>query len=137
MAEIPELKNQVATSGDAPVRYKVHWYRSTIFQILVVGGVFFCAPGMYNALSSLGAGGLATPWYANATAAAGYVFMAFLCITGGIIVSKIGVNASLLIASRGHHIRGEFVSEFEERDTMVSDVWFYHIWMHGWIDVCS
>lgn len=28
--------------------------------------------GMYNALSSLGAGGLATPWYANATAAAGY-----------------------------------------------------------------
>lgn len=27
---------------------------------------------MYNALSSLGAGGLATPWYANATAAAGY-----------------------------------------------------------------
>lgn len=27
---------------------------------------------MYNALTSLGAGGLATPWYANATSAAGY-----------------------------------------------------------------
>lgn len=27
---------------------------------------------MYNALSSLGAGGLATPWYANATTAAGF-----------------------------------------------------------------
>ncbi|KAL0946515.1 hypothetical protein HGRIS_012731 [Hohenbuehelia grisea] len=56
---------------------------------------------MYNALSSLGAGGLATPWYANATAAAGYVFMAVLCIIGGIIVSKIGVRASLLISSTG------------------------------------
>ncbi|KAJ7137687.1 major facilitator superfamily domain-containing protein [Mycena epipterygia] len=104
MAEaIPELKNfdaQAVGLETAP-RYKVHWYRSTVFQIIVVGGVFFCAPGMYNALSSLGAGGLATPWYANATAAAGYVFMAFMCITGGIIVSKIGVNASLLIASTG------------------------------------
>ncbi|KAF7311401.1 MFS general substrate transporter [Mycena kentingensis (nom. inval.)] len=92
--QAPELKSDAQT-------YKVHWYRSTIFQIIVVGGVFFCAPGMYNALSSLGAGGLATPWYANATAAAGYVFMAVLCITGGIIVSKIGVNASLVIASTG------------------------------------
>ncbi|KAJ6597271.1 major facilitator superfamily domain-containing protein [Mycena vulgaris] len=104
MAEIiPELKGNVVTPVDldAAPRYKVHWYRSTLFQIVVVGGVFFCAPGMYNALSSLGAGGLATPWYANATAAAGYVFMAFMCITGGIVVSKIGVNASLLIASTG------------------------------------
>lgn len=72
---------------------------------------------MYNALSSLGAGGLATPWYANATAAAGYgafmpriylacanpdaVFMAFFCVVGGIIVSKIGVKMALTISSTG------------------------------------
>lgn len=85
----------------APAPYKVYWFRSTIFQILVVGGVFFCAPGMYNALTSLGAGGLATPWYANATAAAGYVFMAVFCLIGGIIVSKIGVRAALWISSTG------------------------------------
>lgn len=101
MASTPELKSDVTAPAEAGPPYNVHWYRSTVFQILVVGGVFFCAPGMYNALSSLGAGGLATPWYANATAAAGYVFMAFMCITGGIVVSKIGVNASLLIASTG------------------------------------
>ncbi|KAK7038030.1 MFS general substrate transporter [Favolaschia claudopus] len=103
---VPELKQDVAESSypeaaSSPAPYKVHWFRSTIFQIVVVGGVFFCAPGMYNALSSLGAGGLATPWYANATTAAGFAFMAFLCLTGGIIVSKIGVNASLFIASTG------------------------------------
>ncbi|KAK7467437.1 hypothetical protein VKT23_004491 [Stygiomarasmius scandens] len=56
---------------------------------------------MYNALSSLGAGGLATPWYANATAAAGFAFMAFFCLIGGIIVSKIGVRWALLISSTG------------------------------------
>ncbi|KAL4264837.1 unc-93 family protein [Pleurotus pulmonarius] len=83
------------------IHQKIHWFRSTTFQVLVVGGVFFCAPGMYNALSALGAGGLATPWYANATAAAGYVFMAFMCIVGGIIVGKIGVRMSLLISSTG------------------------------------
>ena len=85
--------------GDLPLNRKVHWYRSTITQILVIGGVFFCAPGMYNALSGLGAGGLATPYWANATAAAGYVFMAFMCIVGGILVSKIGVRWSLLVRS--------------------------------------
>ncbi|KZV65317.1 MFS general substrate transporter [Peniophora sp. CONT] len=88
--------------GEQPTMYrKVHWYRSTIMQILVIGGVFFCAPGMYNALSGLGAGGLATPYWANATAAAGYVFMAFMCIIGGIVVSKLGVRWSLLISSTG------------------------------------
>ncbi|ESK94197.1 duf895 domain membrane protein [Moniliophthora roreri MCA 2997] len=86
--------------------YKVHWFRSTIFQVIVVGGVFFCAPGMYNALANLGAGGLATPWYANATAAAGYVFMAFFALIGGIIVSKIGPQLALLISSTGDIIYG-------------------------------
>ncbi|THH11682.1 hypothetical protein EW146_g7968 [Bondarzewia mesenterica] len=84
-----------------PANVKTHWYRSSLFQIWIVGCVFFCAPGMYNALSSLGAGGLATPWYANATAAAGYVFMAVLCITGGLLVSKIGLTKALLISSTG------------------------------------
>lgn len=84
-----------------PLNRKVHWYRSTITQILIIGGVFFCAPGMYNALSGLGAGGLATPYWANATAAAGYVFMAFMCIVGGIVVSKLGVRWSLLVRGTG------------------------------------
>ncbi|KAF7295582.1 MFS general substrate transporter [Mycena indigotica] len=96
--QILELRNDGLGPSE---RRKVHWFRGTVFQIFVIGGVFFCAPGMYNALTSLGAGGLATPWYANATAAAGYAFMAVLCVTGGIIVSKIGVKPSLLISSTG------------------------------------
>lgn len=34
-----ESQVQVA---DVPQRYQVQWFRGTIFQILVVGGVFFC-----------------------------------------------------------------------------------------------
>ncbi|KAK1236418.1 hypothetical protein PQX77_000358 [Marasmius sp. AFHP31] len=101
---VPQLTSADMKEVQAP--YKVHWFRSTIFQVLVVGAVFFCAPGMYNALANLGAGGLATPWYANATAAAGYVFMAFFALIGGIIVSKIGPNLALLISSTGDLVYG-------------------------------
>ncbi|KAK0497056.1 hypothetical protein EDD18DRAFT_1352909 [Armillaria luteobubalina] len=112
------------TQADARNDMKVYWFRSTIFQIIVVGGVFFCAPGMYNALSSLGAGGLATPWYANATAAAGYVFMAVLCIVGGIIVSKIGVRWALLVSSiisgmtdgLMYSVEGPIITSYPEED---------------------
>ncbi|EEB96689.1 hypothetical protein MPER_04133 [Moniliophthora perniciosa FA553] len=90
--------------------YKVHWFRSTIFQVIVVGGVFFCAPGMYNALANLGAGGLASPWYANATAAAGYVFMAFFALIGGIIVSKIGPQLALLNGTQWFLMLGSILS---------------------------
>ncbi|KAL0581104.1 hypothetical protein V5O48_000893 [Marasmius crinis-equi] len=99
---VPQLTNE----KDVQAPYKVHWFRSTTFQVVVVGMVFFCAPGMYNALANLGAGGLATPWYANATAAAGYVFMAFFALVGGIIVSKIGPRLALLISSTGDIVYG-------------------------------
>lgn len=38
---------------------KVHWYRSTLWQTIVVGVASFLAPGVYNALAATGAGGLA------------------------------------------------------------------------------
>ncbi|KAF9259715.1 MFS general substrate transporter [Marasmius fiardii PR-910] len=109
IASVPRLDNDYEDGQKSEVEvpsYKVHWFRSTSFQVVVVGMVFFCAPGMYNALSSLGAGGLASPWYANATAAAGYVFMAFFALIGGIIVSKIGPRLALLISSTGDVVYG-------------------------------
>ncbi|KAE9382381.1 hypothetical protein BT96DRAFT_1010745, partial [Gymnopus androsaceus JB14] len=54
VSTIPELTNDSKTA---------------VASYLYIGSE---APGMYNALTSLGAGGLATPWYANATSAAGY-----------------------------------------------------------------
>jgi hypothetical protein len=40
-------------------RAKVHWFRSTLIQVMIVGSVSFLAPGAYSALASTGAGGLA------------------------------------------------------------------------------
>lgn len=43
----------------APERF-LHIYRSCLFQIIVVGLVAFCEPGIWTALNNLGAGGNAT-----------------------------------------------------------------------------
>lgn len=37
-----------------------HHYRSCLFQIIVVGLVAFCEPGIWTALNNLGAGGNAS-----------------------------------------------------------------------------
>jgi hypothetical protein len=38
---------------------KVHWYRGTTAQTIIVGVASFLAPGAYAALAATGAGGLA------------------------------------------------------------------------------
>lgn len=42
------------------------WYRTTLFNAFVVGGVGFFAPGLWNAMSALGAGGAESPYLVNA-----------------------------------------------------------------------
>ncbi|KAK4703644.1 hypothetical protein P7C70_g2577, partial [Phenoliferia sp. Uapishka_3] len=103
----PDIKETAVASLDSDsdastgVWERVHWFRGVQWQIWIIGCVFLCAPGMYNALSNLGAGGLATPYWNNASAAAGYVFMCFSAVFGGVLVSKLGVPLSLFIASTG------------------------------------
>ena len=42
------------------------WYRTTLFNAFVIGAVGFLAPGLWNAMSSLGAGGAQSPFLVNA-----------------------------------------------------------------------
>jgi hypothetical protein len=42
------------------------WYRTTLFNAFIIGAVGFLAPGLWNAMSSLGAGGEETPFLVNA-----------------------------------------------------------------------
>lgn len=45
---------------------KRRWYRTTLFNAFVIGGVGFLAPGLWNAMNSLGAGGEEQPFLINA-----------------------------------------------------------------------
>lgn len=42
-----------------------HWYRGTLFNAYVIGAVGFAAPGLWNAMNALGAGGARSPYLVN------------------------------------------------------------------------
>jgi hypothetical protein len=42
------------------------WYRTTLYNAFVIGSVGFLAPGLWNAMNSLGAAGAEKPFLINA-----------------------------------------------------------------------
>lgn len=62
----------VSTGSDAdeqqitkPVSRFTRWYRSPLFNVIMVGLISFTQPGIWNALNSTGAGGAQEPYLVN------------------------------------------------------------------------
>ncbi|PPJ52565.1 hypothetical protein CBER1_10856 [Cercospora berteroae] len=83
------------------VRKHRTWYHTTLFNACVIGGVGFMAPGLWNAMNSLGAGGAQEPYLVNAANALVFGLMGILCLFGGPIANRIGLNYTLLLGSIG------------------------------------
>ncbi|KAF5384479.1 hypothetical protein D9757_006459 [Collybiopsis confluens] len=94
------------------------WLYSTFVQAVVIGAaVAFLAPGMYNALSGLGAGGLASTqtwniatallfcwFFSSGSLRVAYLpaHLALLCVTcvfGGIVINQVELRWSLAISA--------------------------------------
>ncbi|KAL3428728.1 MFS general substrate transporter [Aspergillus tetrazonus] len=80
------------------------WYRTTLFNAFVIGAVGFLAPGLWNAMSSLGAGGAQEPYLVNAANALVFGLMGFLCLFGGPIANRIGLAWTLLLGAVGYPV---------------------------------
>ncbi|KAL7941425.1 major facilitator superfamily domain-containing protein [Trichoderma barbatum] len=80
------------------------WYRSTLFNACVIGGVGFLAPGLWNAMNSLGAGGAESPYLINAANSLVFGLMGFFCLFGGPIANTIGLSYTLLLGAIGYPI---------------------------------
>ncbi|KAJ5992808.1 hypothetical protein N7451_008532 [Penicillium sp. IBT 35674x] len=94
-----------ASSDDTPIQHEKRiWYRTTLFNAFVIGGVGFLAPGLWNAMNSLGAGGAESPFLINAANALVFGLMGFLCVFGGPIANRIGMNWTLLLGAVGYPI---------------------------------
>ncbi|KAJ5892868.1 hypothetical protein N7504_009559 [Penicillium tannophilum] len=74
-------------------------YRSCLFQIVIVGLVAFCEPGIWTALNNLGAGGNATPQLNNAANALTYGLMSVGCFLAGGVTNKITAKWTLSIGA--------------------------------------
>lgn len=60
-----------------------HWYHTTLFNAFVIGGVGFLAPGLWNAMNSLGAGGAEKPFLVNAANALVFGISMYTSVQGG------------------------------------------------------
>jgi MFS family permease len=82
------------------------WFRSVPFQILVACGVSFTAPGMWDALGGLGAGGAAEPYAVSAANALVYGLFSIVCVLAGAINNRIGLRWGLAIGAIGYPLYG-------------------------------
>ncbi|KAF7195461.1 Notoamide biosynthesis cluster protein O' [Pseudocercospora fuligena] len=75
------------------------FYRLCLFQIIIVGLVAFCEPGIWTALNNLGAGGNAKPFLKNAANALTYGLMSIGCFIAGGVTNKITARWTLVIGT--------------------------------------
>jgi MFS family permease len=102
-------KLPAASIADLPVqepRERTHrtWYHTTLFNAFVIGGVGFMAPGLWNAMNALGAGGAQEPFLVNAANSLVFGLMGFLCLFGGPIANRIGLSWTLLLGAVGYPV---------------------------------
>ncbi|KAH8732119.1 major facilitator superfamily domain-containing protein [Phaeosphaeriaceae sp. PMI808] len=82
--------------------YPVKWYRSTFFNMTILGLCNFSAPGIWGAMNSLGAGGAQSPHLVNAGNALTFCLMVVSCYFSSIIVRYIGIKGALIFGTIGY-----------------------------------
>ncbi|KAI1505115.1 major facilitator superfamily domain-containing protein [Biscogniauxia marginata] len=86
------------------LKRKRTWYHTTLFNAFVIGGVGFIAPGLWNAMNALGAGGAQEPYLVNTANALVFAIMGFLCLFGAPIANRIGLNWTLFLGAIGYPV---------------------------------
>ncbi|KAK4176183.1 major facilitator superfamily domain-containing protein [Triangularia setosa] len=80
------------------------WYASPIVQLLMVAMVCFLCPGMFNALTGLGAGGQVDPGAQNDANTALYSTFAVVAFFSGTVTNLFGVKPTLAFGALGYCI---------------------------------
>ncbi|OAA79101.1 DUF895 domain membrane protein [Akanthomyces lecanii RCEF 1005] len=80
----------------------VKWYRSTFYNITILGLCNFAAPGIWGAMNSLGAGGAQKPYLVNTANALTFSLMVVSCLFSSALVRLIGIKGALLFGTLGY-----------------------------------
>ncbi|KAK1852560.1 DUF895 domain membrane protein [Colletotrichum chrysophilum] len=94
--------SEPSQDGPSTPPSSIPFFRSTLFQILVVGICAFSAPGIWSAMNGLGVGGSQSPNLVNAANALLYAFMTITCFAGPWMTNIIGFRWTLAIGSLGY-----------------------------------
>ena len=82
--------------------FEARWYRSTIYNALILGLCNLLAPGIWNAMNSLGAGGARKPYLVNASNALTFSLMVLTCYFSSVLVRYIGIKWTLIVGTMGY-----------------------------------
>ncbi|KAF3061633.1 UNC93-like protein 2 [Daldinia childiae] len=83
---------------------KYSWYHGVFFNATVVGISAFAAPGLWNAMNSVGAGGQQTPYLVMAGNAILFAVMTLTCLAGSMMANRFGLRNSLVVGTVGYVI---------------------------------
>ncbi|GAA5929929.1 uncharacterized protein JCM15063_004667 [Sporobolomyces koalae] len=92
----------IESAPTAATPTKIVWYRSTWWSAIALGLCNFCAPGIWGAMNSLGAGGQATPFLVNASNALTFGLMVITAFLTSTITKYIGVRWTLFFGGAGY-----------------------------------
>ncbi|KAK3302806.1 major facilitator superfamily domain-containing protein [Chaetomium strumarium] len=82
--------------------HAVRWYRSTFYNMTILGLCNLAAPGIWGAMNSLGAGGAAKPNLINAANALTFCLMVVSCYFSSALVHYIGIKGALIFGTIGY-----------------------------------
>ncbi|PSN62257.1 hypothetical protein BS50DRAFT_561466 [Corynespora cassiicola Philippines] len=101
MAEQSASIESTSESGEKR-NHPTRWYRSTFFNMTILGLCNFAAPGIWGAMNSLGAGGAQSPHLVNAANALTFCLMVVSCYFSSAIVHYIGIKGALIFGTLGY-----------------------------------
>ncbi|KAI9488228.1 MFS general substrate transporter [Zychaea mexicana] len=92
-------------------------YSSPLTQVCLLGFVCLCCPGMFNALSGLGAGGLMASdiTLTNTANSVLYALFAVVGFVAGSVTNKLGVRYTLTIGSVGYAVYASSLWVYDTR----------------------
>lgn len=82
----------------------VPYYRSSAVQLGLIAFISFLCPGMFNALTGLGGGGLVQAGPANSANIVLYSTFSIVGFFAGVAVNKLGVRITLSIGALGYSL---------------------------------
>ncbi|CZR56307.1 related to DUF895 domain membrane protein [Phialocephala subalpina] len=85
-----------------PVSRFTRWFRSPLFNVIIVGLISFTQPGIWNALNNTGAGGQQEPYLVNGANSLTFGLMVFGCPLFSILANKFGLKNILIIGTLGY-----------------------------------
>ncbi|EME42429.1 hypothetical protein DOTSEDRAFT_89823 [Dothistroma septosporum NZE10] len=100
ISETSDDQQNASPQQHAPINVK--WYRSTLYNAVILGICNFCAPGIWGAMNSLGGGGQQDPWLVNAANALTFCLMVLTCALSGIFVKYLGIRYTLILGAAGY-----------------------------------